>query len=553
MSYLNNMTPHQFEDFCRRLLQSQGLQEIRAEFRITADIRVGFLAQDAQGKQVVVEVKQTGASAAINNLLLQVSSFQRLASAERAIVIISRPSPRKAVELAASLNVEIWDEEFIQNVVEQNPELFGPPQAAKFKKGEIRLNAARLLNFRGVHDLTLDLLPVTVLVGKNGAGKSTILDALAIALSSFCKTINPSDSISWRIGEADIRVGAAETTIQLSALIEGDEVTWEVARVAQASSQRGRQRELTQKVAVILENYITAERPLPVVVYYLARRAVQTVAVDAPESDAKNRLSDLYGDAIRKERQDFKGFFEWFRRREDLENEKRVGQLAYRDAQLEAVRTAILSILDDFSDLRIERAVNKGSRMVAQKGSEILDIVQLSDGEKCMLGMVGDLARRLAIANPGAENPLEGSGVVLIDEIELHLHPQWQRRVIPFLTQTFPNCQFIVSTHSAPVISHIDNQNKSTVFLMDRTKNGIEVQNIQAFGQDVNRILRNIFDIPERPVEVQNKIDKCAQLIDAEEYTEADHILKELEQVLGDDPYLVYLRISIQLAPKIVD
>jgi predicted ATP-binding protein involved in virulence len=96
--------------------------------------------------------------------------------------------------------------------------------------------------------------------------------------------------------------------------------------------------------------------------------------------------------------------------------------------------------------------------------------------------MVGDLARRLAIANPGLKNPLYGFGVVLIDEIELHLHPKWQREIIPALTRTFPHCQFIVTTHSPQVVGEIKPQG---IYILEKTENGIIVQRPQSsYGRD---------------------------------------------------------------------
>ena len=70
--------------------------------------------------------------------------------------------------------------------------------------------------------------------------------------------------------------------------------------------------------------------------------------------------------------------------------------------------------------------------------------------------MVGDLARRLAIANDGRVDALSGSGIVLIDEIELHLHPAWQRDILPRLMATFPNVQFFVTTHSPLVLAQLN-------------------------------------------------------------------------------------------------
>lgn len=66
--------------------------------------------------------------------------------------------------------------------------------------------------------------------------------------------------------------------------------------------------------------------------------------------------------------------------------------------------------------------------------------------------MVADIAARMAEANPGKENPLSTSGIILIDEVDLHLHPQWQRTILKSLHSIFPNVQFIVTTHSPSVI-----------------------------------------------------------------------------------------------------
>ena len=85
-----------------------------------------------------------------------------------------------------------------------------------------------------------------------------------------------------------------------------------------------------------------------------------------------------------------------------------------------------------------------------------LDVLQLSDGEKCTLALFGDIARRLAIANPSLDDPLQGDGVVLIDELELHMHTSWQRKVISMLKKTFPNIQFIITTHSPQILGEVD-------------------------------------------------------------------------------------------------
>ncbi len=91
-------------------------------------------------------------------------------------------------------------------------------------------------------------------------------------------------------------------------------------------------------------------------------------------------------------------------------------------------------------------------RLSVDKGGKRYEMGQLSDGERALLAMLIDLCRRLVLANPGLEDPLQGTGVVLIDEIELHLHVRWQREIIEKLRTTFPKIQFILTTHSPFIV-----------------------------------------------------------------------------------------------------
>jgi len=134
---------------------------------------------------------------------------------------------------------------------------------------------------------------------------------------------------------------------------------------------------------------------------------------------------------------------------------------------LETVRTALTRFMPEFSNLTVRR---NPLRMEVDKDGARLTVNQLSDGEKCLMAMIGDLARRMAIANPMVDNPLEGDGIVLIDEIDLHLHPRWQRMVIPKLREVFPNCQFLISTHSPHIITNVNPEN---LFLLEMTDEGL--------------------------------------------------------------------------------
>ena len=543
MSYLSNLPPEKFEDFCLRLLKAQGFSEISSDVLVTPDIRADFTAKDQDGALTVIEIKQTKDINVLNKTLFQVVSIQKLRNTARAIVIIPQKAPNKILDVSKGLGVEVWDDIFIQNVVERFPKFFGPVEQENAHPGEISLKSIDLLGFRGIKDLHLEFSPVTVLVGKNGAGKSSILDAIAIGLSWFSQHMANLRRNGLPIAISDINLdeNVAEAMINLTAILEGDQISWEIVRAKpdHFQTRRSKFRELDNKINEILGSYISPDEKLPLVAYYSAHRTIKKVVVE-PQDGSASRVSDLYKNAIEGDHQNFQGFFEWFRKQEDRENQLRKEENPdYRDTQLGIVRKAVLGILGEFSELSIDRSSDP-ARMIAVKGRDRLEVGQLSDGEKCLLGMVGDLARRLAIANPNKSiNPLNGYGIVLIDEIELHLHPQLQRNIIGYLTNIFPNCQFVISTHSAPIVSHVKD---FPLILLENINGEINYRSFQAYGQDINSVLGNIFEMEERPEDVQKELDAISEFIDQDRYKDADEKLKTLSSKIGEnDPEIVRL------------
>jgi predicted ATP-binding protein involved in virulence len=226
----------------------------------------------------------------------------------------------------------------------------------------------------------------------------------------------------------------------------------------------------------------------------------------------------------------FEDFFQWFRNREDIENEYMRDNPIYRDLQLGSVREAIYKLIPNFQELRVRRSP---LRMTVIKENQELLLDQLSDGEKCLLAMVGDLARRLAIANPGLSDPLQGTGVVLIDEIELHLHPGWQYEIIPALTRTFPNCQFIVTTHSPIVLSQVKPEG---IFCLEkRDGKVIAYHPDSSYGRDSNRILEDLMGVPERPQVFKDRLRELFRFIDEGNLDKAKELQHQLEESIGSD------------------
>jgi hypothetical protein len=136
--------------------------------------------------------------------------------------------------------------------------------------------------------------------------------------------------------------------------------------------------------------------------------------------------------------------------------------------------------LEGFANLRI---VENPLGLLVDKQDSTFEVFQLSDGERSFLAMGTDLARRLTLANPGLQDPLQGEGTVLIDELELHLHPRWQRTAVEKLRTTFPNIQFIATTHSPFVIQTL--RPGELISLEDRERDSYAGLGIEEISQAV--------------------------------------------------------------------
>jgi predicted ATP-binding protein involved in virulence len=268
---------------------------------------------------------------------------------------------------------------------------------------------------------------------------------------------------------------------------------------------------------------------LPLAVYYDVNRAALDVPLRVKEKLAHN-THEVYQDALDHGGADFKRFFIWFRNFEDAENEARTDNAEFRDRGLEAARTAIATFTG-FEGVRVRRKPKM--RMTVSKGGGEFNVLQLSDGERNMLALVGDMARRLSVLNPGLENPNEGAGVVLIDEIDLHLHPRWQREVMGKLAKTFPNCQFFISTHSPQVIGEL--KPESVVLLRD----GQFVGHPQAtFGLTSGQVLEEVMEALSRTSTVKERIDAIFASLERGVLGHARQLIDELKQDAPDVPEL---------------
>ncbi|MCP4600685.1 MAG: AAA family ATPase [Proteobacteria bacterium] len=398
----------------------------------------------------------------------------------------------------------------------------------------MRITGLKLENFRGFNSLEMDFHPkLTVLVGINGCGKTTILDAVAAAMGY---SINQGFPISAK----DLKRHAAEGLIDLSFRTgdSGGELHDKFI-----IERNGATKHVDPQSRLSLEDFDLVKGPLPILCYFAVDRHATDTTPDAkpPILWHANSAWNINGS----DRQ-FTGLFHWFREREDLENQEYREDVNYTDPQLTAVRTALERLLPGYSKPRVRRPkpgtdanevdIDRPVLAITKDGEE-LAFDQLSEGERTMAALTCDIARRLSIANPKSVDPLTGDGVVLIDEIDLHLHPEWQRKAIPALQRTFRNIQFLVATHSPIVLGHVPTE---CVRLLE---NFSIVDAPPTRGRDPNSLYLEVFDVPLREDDAEDKIRKIANLIDENKLTEARKQLDILGKALGEGD-AEYIRLS---------
>jgi len=401
---------------------------------------------------------------------------------------------------------------------------------------------------------------VTIFIGNNGSGKTSLLNSLATSLSWLVSRLRTEKGSGSPIVETVIKNGTNSSAIDVDLTYKNDnseqEISWRLAKTRQGrvGDYRTKLDQVTQLCRHFRESLSeNDEVSLPLIAFY----PVERVVLDIPlKIRGKHHFMQMDGyDNSLSQGVDFRRFFEWFREREDSENEsgisndivnslkkalpdftsdvflKSVSELlerhkSSRDAQLNAVRNAISHFMPSFSNLRVRRKPHL--HMSIDKNNETLNVLQLSQGEKSLMALVGDIARRLAMMNPALENPLHGDGIVLIDEVDMHLHPQWQRRLIKQLTMTFPNIQFVLTTHSPLVISDCES---SLVYLLD----GDELRLYdELYGEDVNSVLLEVMDTAIRNEVVDEQLGDLLDAIQDRQFTTARALLEKLKKDLPD-------------------
>jgi len=433
----------------------------------------------------------------------------------------------------------------------------------------MKINTLELTNVRGFTYAKLDFQPgFNLIVGINGVGKTTVLESLRIVLSHLLPEATVSKNKKDHFDDYDIQIGKSDLILDVKFKLESKDfsIVFNIQKENIKSKYTDNIRNQTYNVehTIKIDNYIPLntikeenkdyskidfysfvkeykkQRNQPLGIYFSSHRSLMTEEKPS-KSQTIGGQSVAFADTLNKKREfAIRVFADWFIAQEALAEENTV--LSQR---IVAIKEAIYTFLPDFSELKVIKDLrDENNTFSIVKNAKTLSFQQLSDGERSILTLVLDIARRLTIANVGDENPLHGEAVILIDELDLHLHPKWQRSIVKDLERTFPKCQFIATTHSPQIIGEVKPE---AITIIDRNIESEVYKPNVAFGLDSQRILEELLDAPTRNIEIQDEINKVNNDVDVEKYKEAKAKIAELRQTLGEnDPELVRINSIIQ-------
>lgn len=410
----------------------------------------------------------------------------------------------------------------------------------------MKISALHLENFRGFATFDLDLHPtVTLIVGRNASGKSAILDALAIGLGAWMTGTTQARVEDRPINRTDARLVRQEgdglatvnpsfpVIIRLSGHADQTPLSWTRELRHTTGRTTSGQSKAIRALAEKTERDATdsSHTDLPLFAYHGTGR----LWVQKNDTQAAQPNSRMQGYAACLESaSNTKRFQRWMAWREN-DRLQRISAAAERGEDITTVTTPHLDAVVDAARAclagarRLYYSANHEELRIEFTDGRILPFDQLSDGQRSLIVLAADLAWRAAQLNPhhGADAPRLATGVVLIDEIELHLHPEWQGTVIDSLTRSFPSIQFVITTHSPQVVATAQPEWLRTLHVGG--VDGID----HVHGRDSNAILRDVMGVDERPVWMKARLAQLESHLENGCLADARALLEALRLDLG--------------------
>lgn len=395
----------------------------------------------------------------------------------------------------------------------------------------MRIDSVRLVNYRCFSDGTVQFSPwFNVLAGTNGSGKTSVLNGVCEALAALPNSIAGAEPLSPLKDENDVRLEIVErkgrvrferrfpVEIRTTGEMLSQKLHWSVIKktpLAPIETEGTPPGNIIAKADRRLPD-TSADITLPFVAFYRSGRSwkqalpdeIAAVATRSSRADAFKTWWDASADAS--------GLQSWViaktleRAQESAESGKSFA--AVDGDELAQVNDALACGLEGSKGLYYDMRQKMLALEWVSTGNarSATPFVNLSDGQRVIVGLVTDIARRMCLLNPhlGSTVTRATPGVVLIDELDVHLHPQWQRLITHGLRRAFPSIQFITASHSPQILSELE---PDQIIMLHAEGIG---HPSASYGLDSSRVLEEIMGAVARPLEIADLLGRIFESIE---------------------------------------
>lgn len=414
----------------------------------------------------------------------------------------------------------------------------------------MQINKARIVNFKGIDEWDIEFKPgFNLIKGENGKGKTSVLEAISVGLGGFVAGLEgvatrhfSQDEIRQiykKVGDGSFdKKHMVPVEVSLTAELNGEIFEWTRGRSSAKASRSTIQPKNICRKAEEMANESGTE--LPILAYQGAGRVWSQRRERTENIFRKQYFRTVgYTDALL-EASNIKLLLNWCARMEQIAWQKEM-----KIAEYEAVKRAVSDFMGYMEpDGEFEVFYDKQQEeLMYRKNEWVLPVMELSAGYQSLIWMVFDIAYRMAVLNPCKKEKIaETRGVVLIDEIDMHLHPRWQWNIINALRKVFPNVQFIAATHAPILFASAKN-----VWIIDVDEKEIEY-GYSHYGIDLNTSIKVYQETQSVSAAVQEQVEAFQNAMDAEHYQDAKRILEELEENTAPaHPLLLELRTRYEI------
>lgn len=414
----------------------------------------------------------------------------------------------------------------------------------------MRIDRLHLRNYRSVEKIDIELHDsLNVIVGNNGSGKSTILDGLAVAIGTWLTgfdgipgvSIRSKDArlIAYQMGETNDPQPQYPVIVAAEGNVDNRSIIWErTLTYSKGQTTTKGAKELLDLAKRYQERIRIGDRDvvLPMIAYYGTGRLWDYHREKKADVFHDGKKTNGYIDCLSGSA-NLKLMMNWFRKRTIQLASRNEFDVGDQGLQLRVVYNAMAKCLNNSKDIKESRFrydfdTNELYCYYRDDNGLVMKVPlsQMSDGYKSTISLIADIAYRMTVLNPqlGEAVLSETTGVILIDEIDLHLHPAWQHMILSDLRNIFPKIQFIVSTHAPAVISSVKKEN-----LIILENNVALHEPYEVYGKDVNSLLSEVMGADDRNPFVADMFGKFKAALDSGNYKEAEEILENIDSLRG--------------------